>query len=239
MKLKIKRCFFEFLIPIFFLTSCTGFYRATIGSGNTVGRFKSKVLDESSVEIEKEICVKETDTVSKEECAGGGIKSYSSKGKLDGWLETAPVYFGGSSWGWGQFYTISSFKTTLVDYPVDGEETEVDVNRIALNPFIFYSFGDKYFNNGKGLSARIGGGVSLSYQLNFSLKRNSTSEKIKSSKPFQMGASSFFEICWNWLTIRSEVSQVYFNGAKFPEISDEQLTLSTGKTGLYYTYYFK
>ena len=115
MKLKNKHRFLKFLIPVFFLTSCTGFYRATIGSGNTVGRFKSKVLNESSVEIEKEIRVRETDTFSKDECAGGGIKSYSSKGKLDGWLETSPIYFGGSAWGWGQFYTISSFKTTLVD----------------------------------------------------------------------------------------------------------------------------
>ncbi|MBG09201.1 MAG: hypothetical protein CME68_10615 [Halobacteriovoraceae bacterium] len=237
--MKGKVSFFGTLIFVFFLSSCSGLYRVTIGSGSAVGRFKSKVLNDSSKEVEREICVKETDTVSKEECVGGGIKSYSSKGKLDGWLETAPSYFGESSWGWGQFYTISAFKTTLIDYPVDGEETEVDVSRLAMNPFVFYNFGDKSFNDGKGLSARIGGGISLSYQLNFSLKRSSTGEKFNSTKPFQMGASSFFEICWNWLTIRSEVSQIYFNGAKFPEISNEQLTLSSGKTGLYYTYYFK
>ena len=84
------------------LSSFSGLYRVTLGSGNTVGRFKSKVLNDSSKEVEREICVKETDTVSKEECVGRVIKSYSSKGKLDGWLETAPSYFGESSWGWGQ-----------------------------------------------------------------------------------------------------------------------------------------
>ena len=59
--------------------------------------------------------MKETDTFSKDECAGGGIKSYSSQGKLDGWLEASPIYLGGSAWGWEQLYTISSFKTILVD----------------------------------------------------------------------------------------------------------------------------
>ena len=238
MKIRGPFHFFSLSTIILFLSSCSGFYRATIGSGSTVGRFKSKVIDESSKEVEKEICVKKTDTISTDECEGGGVESYSSKGKLDGWLETKPSYFDGSSWGWGQFYTISEFKTTLVNYPVDGEETKVDISRVAMNPYFFYSWGDKIFNNGKGFSVRVGGGISLSYQLKFSLKRLSTGEEVESTKPYQLGASSFLEICLNWLTIRSEVSQVYFNGAKFPELSNEQLTLMSGKSGVYYTYYF-
>lgn len=230
------RVFFLFLCCLCF-TSCS-FYRLTLGSGSTVGNFKSKVLDESNVEVEREICVKETDTISTDKCPGGGMKDYNTKGKLDGMLETVPSYFGSSSWGWGQFYTYSDFTATLVDYPTDGEETKLEIKRIAANPFVFYNLGDKSFQDGKGLSARLGFGISLSYQLKFSLERSSTNEKLESTRPFQVGTSGFFELCWNWLTIRSEVSQIYYYGAKFSEISDEQLTLSTGKGGLYYTYYF-
>ena len=228
--------FFLFLCCLY-LTSCS-FYRVTLGSGSAVGTFKSKVLNESNVEVEKEICVKESETINTEKCSGGGMKSYNTKGNLDGMVEMLPSYFGGSSWGWGQFYTYSDITTTLVDYPTNGEETKLEITRVAANPFIFYNVGDKIFQNGQGLSARLGGGLSLSYQFKFTLERSSTNEKLKSSRPFQIGSSAFFELCWNWFTFRSEMSQVYYYGAKFSEISDEQLTLTTGKMGLYYTYYF-
>ena len=226
------------IISLLFLTSCVSFYRATIGSGNTIGRFKSSVLDESGNEVEKEICVKATDSVSTDQCSGGGVKDYNTKGKLDGMVETVPQFFGSSSWGWSNFFAFNNFSTTLVDYPTNDEETKVTVSRVALNPFIFYNFGDNVFNGGKGFSVRIGSGLSLSYQFELSFERSSTGETIKSEDPFQIGSASFFEICWNWLTIRSEFGQIYLTGAKFSGISDTKLTVNTGKVGLYYTYYF-
>jgi len=195
-------------------------------------------LDNSNTEVDKDICVKKTDTINTDECDGGGMKSYNTKGKLDGMLETVPSYFWNSSIGWGQFYTYSDFATTLVDYPTDGEETKLEITRIAANPFIFYNVGDKTFQNGKGMSARLGGGVSLSYQLKFNLERSSTNTKYSSDRPFQVGTSGFFEFCWNWFTWRSEISKIFYKGAKFSEISDEELTITTGKAGLYYTHYF-
>ena len=124
-----------------------------------------------------------------------------------------------------------------MDYPTDGEETKVEITRVAANPFVFYSIGDKVFQNGEGISARLGGGLSLSYQLKFSLERSSNNTKYESDQPFQIGTSGFFEFCWDWFTLRSEISRIYYKGSKFSEISDDELTVTTGKAGLYYTYF--
>ena len=51
----LTKLFFLFYFCTYF-SSCS-FYRVTIGSGSTVGSFKSRALDDSNTEVEKEICV--------------------------------------------------------------------------------------------------------------------------------------------------------------------------------------
>lgn len=229
-------------LPIFFtlliLSSCSlnqlKPYRVTIGPVASSSEFKI----EQNGEKERLLCVESSSDIATEKCSGGGFEKDQEIGYIEPWIEFTPNFFKESHFGWSYFFGYNHSSTTLLEYPLDGEKTDIEIERFSLNPFVFYNWGDKIFKDGKGMALRFGIGASLSYVSKFDLKRTSNEESFEASRKFKEGSSIFLEYSWNWLIFRIEHSGVEYDDKKFRDIEKDTLKIETNKVSLLYSYYF-
>ena len=204
-------------------------YRATIGLSVQNAEFKTD---------EQLVCVSTTPNIrDAKECVGGGFETYNSEVQIDPWIEFRPNYFGSSSFGWSYFLRYDSVKTSLVNYPLNGESTDVRIRKVSLNPYVYYNWGKRYQDN-KGFSFRMGAGASLGYFWDIELIRQSNSEQYADENSFDVGFSAFVELNWYWLVFRISHSRHDFNGQKFNGIAADELSFNSNKVSLLYAYYF-
>jgi hypothetical protein len=228
------------LLNLLLLTSSCALpkvYRATIGISNNDSKFKTT----SNSGTTRELCVESVnDGVSDaDKCAtGNGYKSDKGLGFWDPWLEFEPSFIGSSNFGTSYFFSFNKSNTTLLDYPIIGEKSDIQIDRVSLNPQFFYSFGDKFITSGKGLSFKLGVGVALNYISKFQVTRKSTDEVFSSDTKFKPGYSAFIELNWNWFIFRVENSQVDYEDKKFDGIEKDTLRIENNKGSMYYAYYF-
>ena len=204
-------------------------YRATIGLSAQSAEFKS---DDTRVCVSTTPNIKDAD-----ECQNGGFESYNSEAQIDPWIEFRPNYFGSSSFGWSYFLRYDSVKTSLVNYPLNGENTDVRVRKIGLNPYVYYNWGQR-FQDSKGFSFRLGAGASLGYFWDFELTRQNSSEQYAEDNSFDIGFSAFVELNWYWFVLRISHSRHNFDGQKFNGLAGEELSVNSNKISLLYAYYF-
>lgn len=214
-------------------------YRATIGLSSNSSSFKT--IDGEG--DERALCVKSVSANVEEsdKCDGGGYKTDKGVGYLDPWLEFTPAYFKKSRFGWSYFFAFNRSKATLSDYPFEGDETDVEIDRISLNPIVFYNFGDKMIDLDKNqdLAFRIGLGAALNYVSRFRLERRSTEEAFHAKTPFKPGLAAFLELSWKRFIFRVENSQVEYGGKKFKNVDSDTLRVENTKVSLLYSHYFK
>lgn len=212
-------------------------YRATIGVSNNDSKFKTT----SKSGTTRDLCVESVnDGVSdaKKCSSGDGYQSDKGIGFWDPWLEFMPSYIGKTNFGTSYFFSFNKSNTTLLEYPLVGEKSEIEIDRISLNPQFFYSFGDRFIQTGKGMSFRLGVGVSLNYISKFQITRKSTGETFNSDTRFKPGFSAFIEFNWNWFIFRVENSQVEYEDKKFLGIEKDTLKIENNKGSVYYAFYF-
>ncbi|MCO4753774.1 MAG: hypothetical protein KC478_04800 [Bacteriovoracaceae bacterium] len=230
---------FFILLSLIVFTSCSlqqfKPYRVTIGPVASSSEFKL----ERDGESETVLCVESSEDIKDvEKCSGGGFKKDQAIGYIEPWIEFTPNFFESSHFGWSYFFAYNQSSTTLLEYPLAGEKTRIDIERFSLNPFVFYNWGDKIFKDGKGMALRAGLGASLSYVSKFDLKRDSTQESFEASRKFKEGTSIFVEYSWNWFIFRIEHSAVEYDDKKFRDIEKDTLKIQTNKVSLLYSYYF-
>lgn len=228
----------SFLTIFLLASSCslTSFkpYRVTIGPVGSSSEFVS----ENSDDKETTICVESSQSVDDVEKCGDGYKKDQGIGYIEPWLEFTPTFFKASNFGWSYFFGYNQSSTKLLDYPVVGDKTELDIERFNLNPFVFYNWGDKLFKSGKGMAFRIGLGASLNYVTKFELQRTSTDESFEANRQFRPGTSFFIEYSWNWFIFRVEQSTIEYDESKFEGIDQDTLKVRTSKASFLYGYYF-
>ncbi|MBC75020.1 MAG: hypothetical protein CME64_03315 [Halobacteriovoraceae bacterium] len=209
-------------------------YRATIGPVGSSSEFISETKDGD----ERVICVESTQSVNDVEICGDGYKKDEGVGYIEPWLEFTPTFFKSSQFGWSYFFGYNQSSTKLLDYPIEGDKTEVDIERFSLNPFVFYNWGDKFFKGGKGMAFRLGLGASLNYVSRFDLERTSNNETFEASNKFSPGTSFFMEFSWNWFILRVEQSSIEYDDNKFEGVEPDTLRVVTSKASFLYAYYF-
>lgn len=228
----------SFLTIFLLASSCslTSFrpYRATIGPVGSSSEF----ISENSDGKERVICVESTQSVNDVEICGDGYKKDQGIGYIEPWLEFTPSFFKSSQFGWSYFFGYNQSSTKLLDYPVIGDKTELDIERFSLNPFVFYNWGDKLFKDGKGMAFRLGLGASLNYVSRFDLERTSNNETFNASNKFRPGTSLFSEFSWNWFILRVEQSTIEYDDNKFEGVEKDTLKVRTSKASFLYGYYF-
>ena len=225
------------LLSVFF-TSCSlpKLYRATIGFSSNNTQYKStKNIDGKSVE--STVCVKEVnENIDNPEKCGEGYKQDNGVSILDPWIEFKPSYFGNSNIGFSYFFIYNNSNTTLLDYPIKDTESEIVIQRYALNPILYYNFGDKYISSNSGTSFRIGIGSSFNNISQFRIKRLDTNDIYQDQSPLKTGWSAFFEYNLSWFTFRVEHSSVTYDQKKFNDIAKDNLKIETNKASIYYSY---
>lgn len=230
------------LAILFLLFSCSTpkLYRATVGISSNSTNFKAITEDDDGVKDERSLCVESVSTKvdDPKECDGGGFEEDSGVGFLDPWVEFKPHYFRDSDFGLSYFFSFNRSSTTLLDYPIVGEKTDISIDRISFNPIIYYNIGDKYISDKGGISFRVGFGAALNYVYDFSITRQSTGEENEVDTKFKPGYAIFVEFNWNWLTVRVENSQIEYEGRKFDGVESDTLRIENNKGSFYYSYYF-
>ena len=174
---------------------------------------------------------------SPEKCSNGGYKEDKGISFLEPSLEFQPTYLGKSNFGLSYFFALNKSENTLLDYPVEGEKSDIEIDRISINPIIYYNLGDKFIKNGKGLSTRLGVGGALSYVYNFKIVRQSTQESIIEENELRTGWAIFLEFNWKWFSFKVENSQTLYHGIKFEDIESERLKIENNKASLMFSYY--
>ncbi len=230
-----------------FLCSCSTMknvlepYRANIGFAGYATEFKDK-------NTKRKICVEDSPNPdgSKDACSGGGFKSYRDRTNIDVGYETRPYYFS-ERLGWFSdlfgasfFLTYNSIGTTLLDYPFNGEKTNVRVSRYAVNPFVYMNFGDKYFIKNKGRNFRFGIGLSANYLNTLEVTRQSTMEKVEKDNAIELGYSVFAEFNWNWFYFRLSNSNINAKISSFNGVADNnELEINETTAAIGIAYYFE
>ena len=228
-------------ILLFIFASCSFKpYRATLGISANSTEYKKVVEKDGGGTQVVDLCIDGAGRriSDSQKCENGGYKEDKGLSNFDPWIEFMPSYFGKSHFAWSYFFAFNSAKSTIVDYPIIGEKTDVEINRISANPIVFYNFGDRLFRNGKGLSFRFGLGAALNYVTTFKMVRRTTGESFKSDQPYKLGAAAFLEFNWNWFTFRVENSQVEYNEKKFESVPKDNIQVNNNKASFYYSYYF-
>lgn len=228
------------MLIILIFTSCAlKPYRATLGISSSSTSY-SKISEVDGKEKTDSLCVESVsnNVGSVEKCSGGGYKTDQGISSWEPTLEFMPSYFGGSSFGWSYFFAYNSSKTTLLNYPEKNSKIDIKIERISLNPLIFYNIGDKFIKNGSGLSLRVGFGAALNYIYKFHLTKVATGEEYNSQTRFKPGFAAFLELSWRWFTLRAENSTIEYDGEKFSGSGNDTLKIENTKAGFYYGYYF-
>lgn len=233
----------KYLIVLLFLSSCSipRLYRATIGISSNNASFKTISEDDSGNTQERKLCVENVNSAvtDAEKCSGGeGFTEDRGLGFWDPWLEFRPTYFGKSNFGFSYFFAFNRSSTTLLDYPVVDEKTDIEIDRVSFNPIVYYNIGDKYLSNKGGISFRIGVGAALNYVYNFKITRQSTGEENIVDTKLKPGYAAFLELNWSWFTFRVENSQIEYEGRKFDGVDSDILRIENNKGSVYYSYYF-
>jgi hypothetical protein len=223
---------------LFFVSSCSYLpkvYKATIGISSTNSNFVSIDSDGN----EDRLCVQNPpNTDGASTCTGGGYHKYQNYGYIDPGVEFYPRYYKDKNIGYSYFFSYSSIAATLLDYPTPNESSSIRIRKFSINPNIFYNWGDKLIENGKGLSFKVGLGVSLNYVAKFKLVRLDTSEVYDDYDPIDYGFALFLELNWDWFTFRIENSQIILDGKKFSDVKEDELNLDAAKASFLYSYYF-
>lgn len=229
-----------FLFNLLVSCSIPKIYRATIGISSNNATFKSVTSDSDGDKNERKLCVEDVNSnvTDAQKCSGGGYKEDKGLGFWDPWIELYPYYFGKSSFGFSYFFSFNHSETTLLDYPVVGEKSDIEIDRISFNPTIYYNFGDNFIGKNGGMSLRVGIGAAINYVYKFSVTRNSTGEENSVDTKVKPGVAAFFEYNWNWFTFRVENSQIEYEGRKFEGVEKDTLVIENNKASVYYSYYF-
>ena len=225
------------ILILLLVSSCSipKVYRATIGFSSNNTSYKTAPKDGD----DRNLCVTNVNTsIDNPEKCGDGFKEDKGVSIFEPWVEFRPHYFRSSSLGYSYFFAFNRSKATILDYPTVSEETDIIIERVSLNPIIYYNIGDKYLTSSGGHSARIGLGAALSYVYNFQMQRKGTDENYTESNPFKSGISAFFEWNISWFTLRFEHSSVIYESKKFDGIDSDKLSIDNNKLSTYYSYYF-
>lgn len=227
------------IIIIFSFASCTiNPYRATLGSSVHSTRYSTSGEDNET----KKLCVDgkaSEDSSSSLQCPDGGLPEDKGVSYIEPSIEFMPSYFKGSKFGWSYFLNSQKSKSVLLDYPVQGEKSEVKIDRFSINPNIFYSFGDKFIKRSGGFSFRVGAGLALSYISEFYVKRLATNDIFRPKTRVKYNTSIFVELNWSFLSVKTESSDVVYDGKKFEGLEADSLKLESLKISILYSYYFK
>lgn len=231
---------FRFTFLLFFMSCAFKPYRATLGITSSSSSFSSITSDSNGNESTRNLCVgNPPDIQDAEKCSGGGFKEFNEESYLEPWLEFTPTYFGTSNFGWSYFFAYNYFQAELLDYPNNGQKSNVKMNRASVNPIVYYNLGDKFITNNGGLAFRIGLGLSLNYLIRFEVQRESDKTVHEQNNKFKLGTSAFFEFNWHWFILRGELASMKFGDRKFDDGPNDDLEVNTNKVSFLYSYYFK
>lgn len=230
---------FKFFPLVFLIVSCSTVkevirpYRVSLGVATKSAEFKDK-------ESGRKLCVTSSPNGEDNSCGTSAFQTYKDNSTLDIGYETKPQFFY-KNFSSSFFITYSNINTTLIDYPIrnSNDYTHVRVSRYALNPFIYYNFGDKYFIHNQGLNLRFGIGLSVNYLNSLEVTRVSTGEKIDKDNDFDTGWASLIEINWNIFYIRFASSNINANIGSFsgvPQQNELEINQTTFSIGM--SYYF-
>lgn len=230
------------LVILLLITSCStpNLYRVTIGFSNNNTTYKSTTKEDDGDHSTRQLCIEELqNNVEDGTKCGEGYKEDKGISVIDPWIEFMPYYFSKSNFGFSYFLALNKSETTLLDYPVKGEKSDIKIDRITLNPIFYYSIGDKYITKAGGSSLRLGMGGALSYVYDFKITRSSNNEVYEENNPYKTGWAAFIEYNLSWFTFRVEHSSVLYESKKFDDVNSDELSIENNKASLYYSYYFR